>query len=103
MQYPSSLQKLQKFQNKCMNLIQSGTMAIESKYKINKILQIKEILLLENCKLGYKLINKLLPMNIDKTLQTDHMTNTLTQKHRYNTRHKLLQNTPLESVFEQFW
>ena len=53
----SMLNKLQKIQDKCINLVDESRAQTVQKYKNNRILQIKEILLLENCKNGYKLIN----------------------------------------------
>ena len=51
------VKKLQKLQNKCIMLVDLNKTPLENKYKINKILRIKEIILLESCKLGYKIVN----------------------------------------------
>ena len=91
----TSLTKLQKLQDKCIHLIDRNKIALENKYSNNRILRIKEILLLENCKIGYKLLNKQLPETIQITLSTDHTTKSLTKSHMYNTRYKQKPNNPM--------
>ena len=91
----TSLNKIQKFQNKCICLIDKNKSDREKKYSLHRILKIKDILLLENCKIGYKLINKQLPINIHTTIITDHNTKTLTKLHKYDTLYKNIPNNPL--------
>ena len=91
----TSLNKLQSFQNKCMSLIDKNKTALDMKYSSQRILKIKDILLLENCKIGYKLVNKQLPANIQTTITTDQNTKTLTKLHKYDTRYKSLPNSPM--------
>ena len=78
-----------------MNYIDKRKCNLEKKYSEHRILKIKDILLLENCKIGYKLINKQLPTNIQTSITTDHNTKTLTKSHKYDTRYKVLPNNPL--------
>ena len=90
----SSLNKLQTYQNKCINLIDNSRAHTDLKFKTNRILKIKDVLLLENCKIAYKLLNQHLPTRIQESLTTDHTTKTLTKTHNYNTRSKDLPNNP---------
>ena len=92
------LNKIQKFQDKCMCLIDRSISMLGIKYSLNRILQIKDILFLENCKIRYKLKNKQLPVNIHTTLTTDHNTKTLTKLHKYNTRYKNIPNNHMVKV-----
>ena len=59
-----------------------------------KILSISEVINLELCKIGYKVVNKILPKQILKLLETDANLKNLEKKHRYNTRNKSIQNLP---------
>ena len=90
----SSLNKLQTYQNKCINLIDTSRAYTNVKFKTNRILKIKDVLLLENCKIAYKLLNNHLPTRIQESLTTDHTTKTLTKTHNYNMRSKELPNNP---------
>ena len=56
------LKKLQKLQNKCIDLIDSRQLNRNKKYHENKLLKIDEIIMLENEKLGYKLIKTSYPI-----------------------------------------
>ena len=89
------IKKLQKFQNKCMNLIDKRNITMDKKYSHHRILRIKDILLLENCKIGYKLIHKQLPLNTHTTMITDHNTKSLTKLHKYDTQYKVFPNKPM--------
>ena len=89
------IKKLQKLQNKCIMLVDLNKIPLEAKYKINKILQIKEIILLESCKLGYKIVNNELPTMVHRAITTDSKHNSLNKYHRYSTCYKALPNAPL--------
>ena len=91
----NELTKLQKIQNKCLNLVDHRTIPVERKYKDNKILRINEIIMLENEKLGYKLIKKKLPKNITDQIKSDSSGMSLEKDHRYPTRSKSLPNRPV--------
>ena len=88
------LNKLQKAQNKCVSLI-NGKRADLNNYKKLSILRIKELLELENCKFGYKLLHHELPIRIEELLNHDQFGHSLQKTHRYNTRNHLLLNKPL--------
>ena len=90
----TSLNRLQKLQDKCIDLIEKNP-TCKNKYNSNRILKIKEILLLENCKIGYKIINKQLPYNVYNLIVTDHTSKSLIKSHEYNTRYKETPNSPL--------
>ena len=84
----TSMKKLQKIQDWCIQLIDRNKIPIKNKYLNNRILRINKILLLENCKIGYKLLNKQLPDRVQITLSTDHTTKSLTKCHKHETRYK---------------
>ena len=87
--------KLQKVQNKCINLIDTRKVNLSRKFHDNKILQVKDIIHLENCKLGFKVVNDLLPVKIMEEIKTDHTNKDLTKRPGYNTRFKSIPNSPL--------
>ena len=90
----NQIKKLQKLQNKCINLIDLRKADLNKKFKMNKILRVEEIIELELAKIGFRLINKQLPKKILDTLSTDHNEKNLQKIHLYNTRQKNLQNLP---------
>ena len=59
----STINKLQKVQSKCIELI-NGKPATPKNYKSLGILQLRDLIQLENCKFGYKLVNSALPGKI---------------------------------------
>ena len=82
------LTNLQRLQNTCIEILRNKT---KSPIKTPNV---EELIKLVNCKLGYKLANKLLPIQIAKALTTDSMKKSLLKTHGYNTRHKNLPNMP---------
>ena len=54
-----TIEKLQKLQNRCLNYINGQTADKVNYYKLN-ILRVKDLIVLENCKYGYKVLNNLL-------------------------------------------
>ena len=89
----SKINKLQKLQNKCVQLIDKNKV-LHLIYKNERILRIKEIIRLENIKLGYRKINNLLPITISRSLSVDAKNRDLTKKHKYSTRLKSIPNLP---------
>ena len=79
------LTTLQKLQNTCFSYL---------KLKHCKIPDVTELIKLVNCKLGYRLTNKLLPIKIAEAFATDAQNKSLLKNHRYNTRNKLIPNIP---------
>ena len=59
-----------------------------------KFLKIKELIKLENLKFAYKFNKNLLPEQIKKCVNTDHLGQSLRKTHSYNTRNKSLPNKP---------
>ena len=85
----SQLKKLEGVQEKCADLIRKG-----SKPADHGILTVRQLIELENCKFGYKLINGDLPTAIVKCTLTDTKGGSLLKTHQYNTRTKNIPNVP---------
>ena len=58
------------------------------------ILPIQKMIDLELCKLGFKLINNLLPMPLSRAFMADHREISTVKIHQYNTRNKGVPNLP---------
>ena len=56
--------------------------------KEEKLLTIEEIIKLELLKIGHQLSIGTLPINLDRDLKKDHLSNSLIKEHNYDTRHK---------------
>ena len=52
------------------------------------------MIMLENYKFGYKLVNKTLPTKTQQLCYLDNKNESLKKKHQYNTRNKELPNVP---------
>ena len=87
------LNKLQSCQNKCIDMIM-GTHADPNRYSLLGILKIRDLILLENQKFGYKLYHNLLPIRIMELSQSDQNGLKLEKTHHYNTRRKKILNKP---------
>ena len=92
----TTLKKLQKLQNKCLVTI-SKSNATPQTYKEYRILPMKELLKLENAKIGYKLVNNMLPSRLQELCYTNAEGKKLNRTHRYNTRRINEPNTPMAS------
>ena len=90
----SQIKKLQQFQNKCVNLIDSANTNLSNKFSRLKILSIKEIINLELAKIGFRMLNDDLPPKILSCLETDSHSKNLKKQHMYNTWQKKLVNLP---------
>ena len=95
--------KLQREQSGCLNLVRS-----QYSHQALGILCVKDLIDLEMVKFGYKLINGMLPLQIELCTKTDAKGNYLQKGHRYDTHHKQLPNLPraqitkyLKSIFCQ--
>ena len=75
-----SLTKLQKEQDKCVKLINPSIKLTEAYSKYN-ILNIKELIQMENCKLGYRVCNQDLPYKVLEAIEHDHQGKTLHKQH----------------------
>ena len=78
--------RVQKSLDKCTKLISNHPPTI---------LSLDNMITLENCNFGYKLVNKLLPEEIVVCAMTDHKGRSLQKQHKYNTRHKIVPNLPI--------
>ena len=90
----NQINKLQKLQNKCINLIDLRRTNLAEKFRELKILSVQEIIKLKLAKIGYKLLTKLLPIKIIETISVDQDSNQLQKDHCYDTRHKCMLNLP---------
>ena len=87
------LNKIQKVQNYCMSMIQPNQ-NIKITAKKEKILNISSLIRLEHLKLGYRMLHKSLPPQINTHLSTDQNKNSLQKSHKYDTRNKNKPNLP---------
>ena len=90
----SQLSHLQKLQDKCVQLI-SPRRNTNNIYEEHKILNLKELLLLENVKTWYKHKTKILPMQLYGNMSNDAHHLSLFKTHKYDTRNKEIINMPL--------
>ena len=87
------LQRLQFIQDRCIKLIpKTGTLT--NKYKKLKINKLTEQIKLQEIKVGYRLVNNLLPNKIIQQILSDSNKKSLVKKHNYNTRCKMIPNLP---------
>ena len=89
----SDLNKLQKLQNHCVQIINPST-PLESLYKDLRIININEMLKLENYKLWYKIYKELLPAKLQSIMSVRSSHETLIKTHNYNTHRKGELNSP---------
>ena len=91
----TQLKKIQQIQTDCVKtLLEKNVVTAKDRAKMS-ILSVNEIIKLESCKLAYKFYNDLLPVKITECINTDNLGKSLVKKHKYNTRNKVLQNTPI--------
>ena len=88
-----SLNKIKILQNKCMRMIKPKQ-NVQITYKELNLLELTELIELENKKLGYKIYNNLLPIQMLNTIKSDAQSKTLSKKHKYNTRNKKVPYLP---------
>ena len=88
------LLKLEKIQNKCVQLIEPRK-ELSKIYKDNSILKLQSLVRLENAKIWHKYYQKTLPANLMKMMQQDQNNTNLQKQHGYNTRKKKEINLPL--------
>ena len=65
-----NLNRIQALQNKCIEII-SKNKNTEASFRKLKIYKIKELIKIQEIKISYRLINKLLPNKISQQLQSD--------------------------------
>ena len=88
-----NINTIQAIQNKCVDII-SKIKNTESGFREMKIYKIMELIKLQEIKIGYRLVNKLLPNKISQQLQSDSNNKSLIKLHSYNTRGKNIPNLP---------
>ena len=87
------LNKLQKLQTKCLELVQGNKMNTNLNRTLG-ILSIEDMIKLENMKFGYKLVHWMLPQKIVEICYKDSKQEPLTKTHHYSTRNKSVPNLP---------
>ena len=88
------IKQIQSIQDKAMRCIETNS-RVELVYHKHGILPLSKMILLELYKLGYKLINELLPNPLMMTLKSDHKQSSTEKTHRYKTRNKNIPNLPI--------
>ena len=66
MLHKNQINKLQKLQNKCIQLIDPSKVPVLKKYSEHRILKVEEIIELELCKIGYRVLKDELPSRINQ-------------------------------------
>ena len=87
------IQELKSIQNKCVRVINPTIPTKERLTKLN-ILSIDQLVELEQCKLGYKLCNQMLPTVLTKLTKQDLHNKDMTKTHTYPTRQKYIPHRP---------
>ena len=88
-----SLNIIAKLQNKCMYMIKPNQKARITYQELN-VLELTKLIDLENKKLGYKIYNNLLPVQMLNIIKSDAESKTLNKTHRYATRNKKVPYLP---------
>ena len=89
----SQFKRLQKIQDDAVHMIDQHSQ-LQTVYLEQKIPDLSKLLRLEQQKMGYHLVTKQLPTNLQKLIATDHKGSDLCKKHSYNTRFKKEPNLP---------
>ena len=87
------LNKLQSIQNRCFKLI-TGEEANQQNFHRNKMLTVRDLLVLVNVKHGHRVQHSHLPSHIINCSKFDSKNVSLEKNHCYNTRHKNTLNIP---------
>ena len=87
------IKQIQSIQDKALRCIEENS-HVELAYRKHGILPLSKMIVLELCKLGYKLCNDLLPLPLMVALRSDHKQSSIEKTHHYNTRNKSTPNLP---------
>ena len=87
------LNKLQKLQTKCLELVQGNKINTNLNRTLG-ILSIEDMIKLENMKFGYKLVHWMLLQKIVEICYKDSKQESLTKSHHYSTRNKSVPKLP---------
>ena len=83
--------KLHKIQTSCLQHV----FKCKDVWSIDhNILSVNKLITLELCKMGYKLMHKLLPTPLHSSLRCDQNNKSLNKMHKYSTRNKAIPNYP---------
>ena len=88
----TKMEAVQKLQNKCIRKIDNREKQITNTYNRYKLLRMKDVLQLENCKLISRLEHQKLPKQLGHLLNTNQHGKSLIKVYKYNTRHKSFPN-----------
>ena len=88
----TSLQCIQKIQNKAVKLINPYIQNINKLYTEFKIMTLKQSIFAANCKITYRLEQDTLPGKLPQLFKTDNKGNSLLKTHNYSTRSKDIPN-----------
>ena len=83
---------IQKLQKKCVRKVDTYEKQVQKIYQKHKILRVKDVLILENCKMVYRLEHQLLPTKLSQLYNTNQRGKSLRKTHGYNTRNKMIPN-----------
>ena len=88
----TNMDSIQRLQNKCIKKINTREKQVQEIYKKYKLLRVKDILTLENCKLVHRVKHQEIPLQIENLFKTNQQGKSLMKLHNYNTRQKNLPN-----------
>ena len=72
--------------------LRDPTLSLDELFTKHKILRFKDLVKLEQCKLGYKLCHDLLPNALSNNMKRDHRNESIIKTHKYLTRNKTTPN-----------
>ena len=87
------LRDLMPIQKKCVKLI-NPSLPVSRIFTKLHILDVKQLIELEQCKIGYKMCNNLLPPMLTRLLYEDQNKCVMSKVHSYPTRQKNIPNRP---------
>ena len=88
----TKMDSIQRLQNKCIRKVDIYEKHVANTYHKHKILKIKHALILENCKLAYRLEHQVLPTKLLQLFNTNQKGKCLKKTHTYNTKNKGIPN-----------
>ena len=88
----SQVSELSNLQRKCVKLIYN-TKGCDY-FKTARIPTVEQLIVLEQCKMGFKLCTNQLPKGLSELLKTSHDKQSIEKSHNYPTRSKYIPNRP---------
>ena len=89
----SQIDNIQKAQSTALKLIEPR-LSVDEIMNKHGILKFEDMIQLEQCRLGYKLIHNQLPTKLASDMTVDHRSQSIQKTHRYQTRNKSIPNLP---------